>query len=715
MNSLKSKIVTFLLVVVSLSSLMEYLYFQQPHFITNINNSLIDQAFIFRGERKGDDRIVVIDIDEKSLKELGQWPWSRNKLSKILENLTNAGVGIIGLDMVFSEPDRSSPRKIAKDANLSTKDLPDFDEIFAQTLTNTPTITGFTFNFEEEVKNQTPNINAIFIQKGKVGDEEYLLQAKGITSNLPLFQQSAYSAGSFNTVPDEDGNIRYVPLLISYEGAIYPSLSFEMIRAMLGVRKVIINYDENGVTSVKLGDIEIPTDSSGRMFVDFAGGAKSFRYISALDIYNNSFKKSDIEGKVAILGTSAAGLLDLRAMPFDKVYPGVEVHANVIDNIINNNIISSPSYAIGVTLIAILLSVLIPATLIYFLSPAISFFMLFGYIAFGTWYYYKSLFSDHILLNFAYPLITTLVTVSTITFLKIYFENRQKEVIKEKFAKKVSPQVAAELLKNPKDVFSAKEAEITIFFSDVRNFTTISEGFKDPKDLISYLNDYMSPMSSIIIEERGTIDKYIGDAIMAYWNAPTEVKNHPDRALRAAIRQIEALKPLNEKLKQNSLPLIDIGIGLHTGVAIAGEMGSEGRSDYTIIGDSVNLASRIEGLCKPYGAKILISEFTKSGLKEEYKLREIDRVKVKGKDEAVTLYEVLGFGNFSTKELEIEERYMDALKLYKKGEFRDAYKLFNTCYDLDGHKLFALYMDRCATYIERGVKEFDGVYKFETK
>jgi len=713
MSTLKSNfiiIMTTLLLVVS----MEYLFLQNTKFINIINSNLTDSAFLYRGTLPADKRIVIIDVDEKSLKSLGQWPWSRNKIAKILENLNDAGAAIIGLDMVFAEHDSSSPINIAKEANISVDKLADFDKILADTLSQTPTISGFIFNFEDTIKNEPPNSNAMFIQHGK-GDEEHLFTAQGITTNIPILQQAAYSSGSFNTLPDSDGIVRYVPLLFAYDDSIYPSLSFEMVRALLGEKKVEIFYDESGVSGIKMGNLEIPTDKQGRLFINYKGGAKSYRYISALDIYNNSFDKKEVEENIILLGTSASGLLDLRATPFESIYPGVEVHANAIDNLINSDIIASPSYIRGLTATAIMVSVLVTALIISFATPLLSFGLIVGFLMIETWYFYDMLFEEHLLPNFAYPLLGTLITTFVLTFMKIYFENRQKMMISEKFAKKVSPQVAAKLLKSSKDAFSVAEVEVTIFFSDIRDFTSISEGFDNPKILIDYLNTYMSPMSQIIIDHEGTIDKYIGDAIMAYWNAPVSVKNHADKAVSAAIKQIEALEKLNETLKLKSYPPIKIGIGLHTGNAIVGEMGSEGRSDYTVIGDSINLGSRIEGLCKPYGAKILISQATKKQLKERYKIREVDRVQVKGKDKAVTIYEVLGFGVFEGSELVTHEHYIRARKLYKEAKFKEAYAKFFKAYELENCKLFALFMDRCVENQKKDLKEVDSIYKYTTK
>jgi len=713
MNSIIRKFFTFF-VVIFIMIAIEFMYDKSPALMENINNTLIDTAFLYRGEVQADTRIMIVDIDEQSLKALGQWPWSRDKIATILDNLTAAGVGIIGLDMVFAEKDRSSPINIAKALGVDKEDLADYDNILAESLKNSPTITGFVLNFEHEIMHEAPSVNAMYIQQGKEG-EESLLEAKGITSNIQVLQESAYSSGSFSTLPDSDGVVRYVPLLFSYDESIYPSLSFEMIRVMLGEDSVNILYDESGVDSIRIGELDIPTDAEGRLFVNYRGPKQMYRYISALDVYNNHFDKEAFGGAIVLLGTSAAGLLDLRATPFDSTYPGVEVHANVIDNIVNNNLIAAPSYAYLIDKISIVFSIMIVALILSFASPLLSFLLLMGFLALQATFYQRMLFDERLLLNYAYPLLSAIVTIFVMTFIKIYQENRQKEMIAAKFSKKVSPQVVDKLLKNSEDALSVTETEVSIFFSDIRNFTAISEGFESPKALIEYLNTYMSPMSEIIISHEGTIDKYIGDAIMAYWNAPIPVKNHADKALSAAIKQIEALETLNITLAEKSHPFIDIGIGIHTGNAIVGEMGSEGRSDYTVIGDTINLGSRIEGLCKPYGAKILISGQTKKRLKEQYRIREVDKVKVKGKEEAVVIYEVLGFGEFSQQELVLENLYNEAKSLYKQAAFKEAYALFFEAYENKEHKLFTLYMDRCSEYINQGATKAEEVYTFMSK
>jgi len=699
-----------ILISTLIAGVFSLLLYYNPSSMEKFNANFIDMAFNIRGEVNPSKDIAIIDIDEKSLQSLGQWPWSRDKISKILTNLTEAGIGIIGFDMVFAEADRTSPKKILKDLNLTGIKVKDYDEELAEVLSQSPAILGFVFNFEENITtNEPPRQNAIFIEKNRFDTNSYIPEALGYTTNIPKLSSKAYSSGSFNMFSDSDGVVRYVPLVFRYEGSIYPSLTLEMLRAMLGEKMVEIYYDENGVSGIKIGDVEIPTDRYGRIFVNYRGD-KSYRYISAVDIYNKNFDPKELEGKILLFGTSASGLLDLRNTPFSSDFPGVEIHANVLDNIINADFITSSSYLLGENIVNIFIAVLVLASVLSFLSPFVSLVFAFFYIGGMFYYFYYQMFNEGILLNFLYPFLAVVVTIFYLLFYKLFIESKQKEFIKRKFAAKVSPAVVEELLKEEVD-FSAKEQEITIFFSDIRNFTTISEEFGSAKKLLEYLNSYLSKMSDIVLQTKGTVDKYIGDAVMAYWNAPISQKNHADLALMCAIKQLESLDELNKTLT----PPIAIGIGIHTGVATVGEIGSQNRSDFTIIGDSVNLCSRLEGLTKAYGAKIIISEATKNLLKEEYKIRELDLVQVKGKNKSIKIYEVLGFGEFNEDEKKREKLYMEALEFYRSADFKEAMTLFFKLYEDYGLFLYEMYIKRCKELIKKDIKDFDGVYRFVTK
>jgi adenylate cyclase len=633
---------TEFIVILVLCFFVSFFYLQKNSFFENLNKNLTDYLYMIRGEKKPSNNVIIVDIDEKSLKKLGQWPWSRDKVAKILQNLTNANVGIVGLDIVFAETDNSSPKIILNKLGLHNIKAPDFDKILADTLLETPTITGYIFDFKEEfIRGSIPNIPAIIIEKGDI-KSNILPRASGIITNIPLIQTNSFSSGFFNTIPDSDGIVRSVPLLVKFKDTVYPSLSLEILRLVYGSNKIVINYIDTGVESVSIGKKNIKTDKFGRVALNYYGKSKLFKYISAVDIFDNKFKKEDIEGKIVLIGTSASGLLDLRATPLESTYAGVEIHATAIENIINDEYLKKFEFEEIANLSVIWLLLILILIFFKFFnalkSTIFSASLVAMYLVFVFWLFESKM----ILINIIYPLSASIGLYMFLSSIYYFFETKQKELIKKKFSKKVSLAVAETLInEDTKDVLEPKEREVSIFFSDIRGFTSISEKLQNPKKVIDFLNFYMTPMAEIITKNGGTIDKFIGDAIMAYWNAPLEVKNHADMAIKSAISQIKRLKKLNIELKKLNFPCIDIGIGINTGLVVVGEMGSSGRSDYTIIGDSVNLASRVEGLCKTYKTNILITEFTKNSLKEEYNIEFVDEVKVRGKKELVKIYKVV--------------------------------------------------------------------------
>jgi len=684
-----------------------YLFF--PNSASLFDNKIKDEMFLIRGEINTTNSIVIVDIDEKSLKALGQWPWSRDVISQILVNLANKGAGIIGLDTFFAEQDTKSPYYLAKKYNLKIEGE-DYDLLLANILQQTPTILGYLFDFETNLtKNVLPNVPAIFVERGKKGEREFLLNASGYIGNIPIIQQSAYSAGFVNMVPDIDGVVRYVPLLIKYQGVIYPSLAFEMFRIATGARKVIVQYSEAGVEYIQIGNYKIKTDRFGRLFINYRGDKKKkFKYISAIDVYENNFE--ELKDKFVLIGTSANGLFDLRVTPFDNVFPGVEVHANIIDNLLKGDFLYTPD-SVEIIDISVFIVIAILLSLIsYFLTPLVIIISLILLISAIFIFGYYLLFYYGYSVNLFLPIVEAIVLGIALTTINYFLEFKRSENLKKAFAKKVSNKVMEELLKNGTDtILAPKEKEITIFFSDIRSFTTLSEKLGDPNKVINLLNVYMTPMVENITKHKGTIDKFIGDAIMAYWNAPIDVTAHYDEAVSSAIEQIKTLKELNPSLEKEFGISIEIGIGINSGVATIGEMGSSGRADYTIIGDNVNLASRLEGLNKVYGTHIIISEFTYHKLQKEYIIRELDLVKVKGKEKAVKIYEVIDFGKREFKE------YEKGLELYRKGSFEEAKQIFENLYSEEPLKLYQVYIERCDYFIKNPPHNFDGAWKFTTK
>ncbi|MCG3703111.1 adenylate/guanylate cyclase domain-containing protein [Aliarcobacter butzleri] len=720
LNKKIKKFSIYFVLSLSLSIFLSAIYIFFPNLPDSLDNRLRDYLFTIRGELPHNQNVVIVDIDETSIKSLGQWPWSRDKLAKMLENLTLANVGIVGLDIVFAEEDRTSPHKILEDLKIYKKDVPNYDLEFANVVENSPVILGYQFDLvkKDNTNAKVPQIPAIFIEKDKPQDKSYLIEAYNTILNIPQIQDKAYSSGFFNNIPDDTGIIRSVPLIISYDDTIYPSLALEVIRVINDTQKVVVQYDENGISNIVLDDISIPTDRYGRMLINFRGAERSFKYISAIDIYNNSFDKSEIDGKIVLIGTSAAGLFDLRATPFDSIFPGVEVHANIIDNILMQDFIYKASWLDGANILIIfvlsIIVVMLTTYTTFWANPII-------FISFSISYLflvYNLLFDYGIVLNILFPIATVLIASIMTTLFDYFYNIKKEEAIKAKFASKVSKNVMDDILKNiDKNEFSAKSKEVTIFFSDIRGFTNISEKL-DAKELISFLNRYMQPMSEIIIKYQGTIDKFIGDAIMAYWNAPIDIKNHCDLALKASLEQLEVLEKLNVELQKENLPKIDIGIGLNTGTVIVGEMGSSLRSDYTVIGDTINLGSRVESLCKYYDSKLNISNFTKDKLQEKYIFRFLDLVKVKGKNEPVEIWQVLGSGEAKESLKEELDLYHKAIEFYKNSDFINALEIFESLENNENKtnkNIYKIYITRCKEFIKTPPKNFDGVYEHTTK
>ena len=708
--------IAYVFIAVFISIFLSALYIFSPGILRSFDDRMRDAYFLYRGEMPNGGSVVIVDIDEASLRALGQWPWSRDKLSKIIENLTSAGVAVIGIDAVFAEEDRTSPSLIAKKLNLK-ENLQDYDLQFANTLANSPVILGYGFDLvDEDGDKHAPKIPAILIEKNK--KEDFAIKALGATLNIEPIQNAGYSSGFFNVIPDSSGMIRSVPLVISFDDVLYPSLALEIVRVVSGEKKIFINYDELGIENISIGQTVIPTDAIGGITVNYRGGFKNFKYLSAKDIYDGEFNADEVEGKIVLIGSSAIGLYDLRTTSFDSAFAGVEVHANAIDNILSGDFIYKPSYADGVTVILVVFSsflIVFSVTSMNFYGKILTFFAASFLYVWGSYY---ALFHEGIILNILFPLAAiSLAFVTTLAF-DYFYSIKSERAIRAKFASKVSKSVMDDILKNTNgNELSIKNKEVTIFFSDIRGFTSISEKL-GAKELIALLNRYMQPMSEIIIKNQGTIDKFIGDAVMAYWNAPLDIQNHADLAVKSALEQFEALKILNSQLEKENLPQISIGIGINTGEVIVGEMGCEIRSDYTVIGDAINLGSRLESLCKFYGSNLNISNFTKERLKEKYMFRFLDLVRVKGKNEPVEIWRVLGYGEAQSelkKELEI---YDKAIALYKKAKFLEALEIFKELEikaNKQDKKIYEIYIARCEQFIKTPPSDFDGVFDHATK
>jgi len=695
-----------------LASILSWLYLVMPSSFFSLNGRLHDFMFLIRKEIPTTNNIVIIDIDEKSLKKYGQWPWSRNLISQLLINLTQAQADIIGLDIVFAEEDKTSPDKYAKYC-LVAKKLPNYDEILANTFANTPVIGGYIFSFDPSIEAiDGPNIPAVFVKKG-FAKKDYILKPSSVILNIEKLQNALYSSGFFNNTPDEGGTIRSVPLIMEYKGVIYPSLALEMFRIYQQKNRVDIVGDSSGVEFIRIGNLKIPTDISGRLVVNYRGPQKTFQYISAADVLENKFNVKDVAGKFVLVGTSAIGLADIRSIPYDTAIAGVEVHANILDNLLKKDFLHKPSEVILYDLVMIWLIIFVAMASFSLIGSRlmIPLTVLELYLLYKAFYIIE--FQYGYVLNLLFPFISFVVAVIISIGIDYFLESKQEEKTKQLLGKKVSQKVMQYLIKHADDkLIQSKEVNATVFFSDIRSFTTISEKIGSPDKVIRLLNDYMTPMVENIIKYEGTIDKFIGDAIMAYWNAPIPVQNHQDKAVESAVEQIQLLKKINKKIQKKYGVSIKIGIGIHTGLVTAGDMGSEGRSDYTIIGDNVNLASRMEGLTKQYGVGILISKNVVEKLTKKFKIRPVDLVAVKGKSQAVAIYEVLVDNTISDAELEL---YDKALKKFNEANLEEALTLFMQLQEKNPAKLYEQYIDRINYYLENPNITFSPILKMTTK
>lgn len=693
-----------------------------------------------------DPRIVILDIDEKSLLEKeqggeGRWPWPRDRLALLLDKLFDEyGVAVVGFDVVFAERDESSGIRVLErlgqkelrgipefDATLRRiKPSLDYDDIFARKMKGRPVVLGYTFSSEE---------SAVAPRKGMLPEPALPgaalagrpLEATtwtGFTANLAELQRNAAGAGHFNPWTDEDGITRRVPMLAEYRGQYYEPLALAVVRVLLGSPPVKPIFGEEsasdsyaGLEWLRIASLNIPVDEQVAALVPYRGGRNSFKYFSLVDVLHDRVKVPELKGKIVLIGTTAPGLLDLRATPVDPVYPGVEVHANLIAGILDNNIKQKPPYVIGVEF-ALLFAVGIALALgLPFLNPLRS--------TIATGAVLTAVIGGNIAAfdsgNIVLPLASALVLTGLLYVLNMaygYFvEARGKRQITGLFGQYVPPALVDEMAKDPeKFSMEGESREMTVLFSDVRGFTSISEGL-DPKALSLLMNEFLTPLTEVIYEHRGTIDKYMGDCIMAFWGAPLPHPDHARHGVLAGLAMQRRLHELQPVFKSRNWPPIRIGVGLNTGRMSVGNMGSKIRLAYTVMGDAVNLASRLEGITKEYGADIIVGEDTKSAVPDII-FREVDRVRVKGKDIAVAIYEPLGLrGEVEQSVMEEVELFHQALQRYRGQQWTEAeMQLKRLQQRWPERKLYQKFIERIAVLrASPPARDWDGAFTFQTK
>jgi adenylate cyclase len=696
-----------------------------------------------------DSRIVILDIDEKSLAEReqggeGRWPWPRDRLGLLMDKLFDKyEAAVVGFDVVFAERDESSGIRVLE--RLSERELREvqpfqsvlkqlkpqleYDDIFARKIDGRRVVMGYILMEEEtqtlQKKGTLPA--PILTSKDFQGRNVRTTSWGGYTANLDVLQKAAASGGHFNSRTDEDGIIRRVPMLAEYLGAYYEPLSLAMVRVLLGAPPVNpimpgapfgAKKNQPDLEWLQVGSYRIPLDDEACALVPYRGRKGSFKYFSVVDVINERVDTADLKGKIILVGTTAPGLLDLRATPVDPVYPGVEVHANMIAGILDQDIKQRPAYVLGAEFLLLLASGLAMGLALPLLNPLTSTLVTLLVVVVVLATNVMVFQQGDLVLPLASGLVMILVLFTLNMMYGFFIEARGMRQITGLFGQYVPPELVDEMARNPERFNMApRAAELSVLFSDVRGFTTISEALT-PEDLSHYINEYLTNMSLVIREKhRGTLDKYIGDAIMAFWGAPVADAEHARNAVLAALGMQSEAKSLNEKFKSRGWPTFKIGIGVNSGVMRVGDMGSQIRKAYTVMGDAVNIASRLEGITKQYGADIIIGEGTRK-LIAGFVLREVDRVRVKGKDEPVTIYQPLGLeGQVEQPKLNEIKLWNQALKLYRNQEWDMAeLQLLNLQKASEDGELYGVFVERIAYYRANPPQaDWDGAWTFETK
>ena len=723
----------FIVTVVSIlfAILLGLTRISDPEFVQVLRLKYFDQLQIkYPRATEGQTYSVIVDIDEKSLREIGQWPWPRTVLADLFNKSRDAGMLVLGLDVLFAEKDRTSPDLIANDIQKRNpeiadllKTLPTNESLAMEAMKKFPTVIGHSgLDVQGDAGRDDIRDSSVKVFLGKSQKpNDWLIQYPGLLANVSEFEKAAAGAGTVSVAEEPDGIIRRVPLISNVAGTIRPTLGLDMIRVAFKGNSIATRTGINGVEEIiiqtkAIGNASIPTDENGRVWI-YYGESDSIKkensrryYVSAVDIINGKIGKERLSGKLGILGTSATGLKDIRPTPVEDRMPGVEIHANLIDTVIsailyytsnkNANAVYTQSLKKGMSetealaeknkiqingapflksganmkfyesLFTILLGFFITLSALRF-GPVINISLLVAIIGAAFYLSVKLFLEEKTLFDPTFAGVSTFIIYFGNTFANYLRDANEKKQIRGAFSQYLSPALVEQLADDPeKLVLGGETKKMTFLFCDVRGFTTISESFKaDPQGLTRLINRFLTPLTNEIINVNGTIDKYMGDCIMAFWNAPTDQQDHRQLAIQAAHSMNEALDQFNNEAKVELDFELEIGIGINSGNCIVGNMGSDKRFDYTVLGDAVNLASRLESQSSNYGLHMILGENTYIN-DSPFTIIEIDKIAVKGKSNAETIYTCLKPENKWTQEL--MEKHKAFLSKYRNQSWESA-------------------------------------------
>ncbi len=682
--------------------------------------------------------VAIVDIDEASLAELGQWPWPRHYLAAMVQNLIGAGARVIGFDIFFVEDDAQSGKRYASRAfgltpelKAALEALPSTDELFAQFIAQTPVVLGQVADQGEPGPRdrRPPVVTPVATMNGD--PRPYLVGFRRAIRNIEILEKAAPGRGMVVLEPEFDGVVRRVPSVIRVGENMYPALSIEMLRVFSGAPQYLVKLDPQpgaGISSIVVAGVEIPTDRRGRLWVRYSRHQPDI-YIPAADVIAGKFDPEKVKGKLVLVGTSAAGLQDIRTTPVESVLPGVEVHAQLIKSVMLGQHLNRPNNVDAIELFAALAAGLILIVVIPMASAAATlavFVPMVAGMAYGSFYL---LTEKSLVIDATFPILAAAAVFLLLMFGNYLREAAQRRQVRAAFSQYMSPALVEQLAEHPEQLkLGGETKEMTILFCDVRGFTAISERFKDnPQGLTDLINRLLTPLTDVILSRAGTIDKYMGDAIMAFWNAPLDVPDHAERSVETALEMFQAMNRFNQRRERKAKAVgvafkgLEIGVGINTGDCVVGNMGSQQRFDYSVLGDAVNLASRLEGQSKVYGVKLVIGQNTAAKVADRFALLELDRIAVKGKAEAVRIFTIPSTeAKLSDPGFQKWRGAHDAmLAAYRAQAWEQAEARIGECRALGGGALdgfYELYAERVAEFRRTPPgADWDGVYRAETK
>ncbi|MBI9082503.1 MAG: CHASE2 domain-containing protein [Desulfobacterales bacterium] len=718
-------------------------------FLDLIELKTIDLRFKARGEVAPGPEVVLAVIDEKSINREGKWVWPRSKIAQMIDKLSEAGARVIAFDIGFLEPDNSKVvsaigniRKKLDTLNMANpamesylQDLAyrsDNDRLLAEAIAASKSriVLGYFFHMDKgelehldtgtmdrQEENAKGSRHKMVRYASAQAQNVPLIEAVMPQSNLEIISKKTPYSGYFNMFPDPDGVVRWIPAVIEFRDHLYAPLSLMSLSAYLDA-PLSVKVADYGIEEVNLGKLAVPTDELGRILINYRGREKTFPHISITDILHDEVPKEMLRDKIVMVGATAVGIYDLRVTPFGSVFPGLEIHANMVSSILARNFLHQPAWA-----------------------GAFDIFMILG-VGFFLWFILArrdvitggvaavTLFAGYILLcqylfaqqgwilNLIYPLTVLVFTYVGITAYKYLVEARQKKFIRDAFSTYLAPTVVKQLVDSGENlVLGGEERVITAFFSDVQGFTGISEKLS-PAELVELLNEFLTEMTDIILTNEGTVDKFEGDAIIAFFGAPNDLPHQEETAVATCLDMQKRLAQLREKWSAEGRAELKMRIGLCTGRAVVGNMGSKNRMDYTMMGDTVNTAARLEGVNKVYGTYTMISDTTYRGVSPNVVVRELDAINVVGKKEPVTVYEPIGYnGEVDPARVDMIDKYADGLAAYRKRDWNRAIIFFSAALAIDPDDgPSKTLLNRCNGYkTDPPPKDWNGAYSMTSK